>query len=87
MAEVHRHRLLDMEDAERQASEWIARLNADDVSGDDWTCFELWRASHQLHASAYNELVATWYVFTTAEPLVHAVVSFGQSVGLRPRFI
>lgn len=77
MAEVHR--LPDMNHAERQASEWIARLNADDVSDDDRTRFESWRAAHQLHARLYDELAATWRSFIAAGPLVRAV-SFGQSM-------
>ena len=77
MAEVHR--LPDMNHVERQASEWIARLNADDVSDDDRMRFESWRASHQLHARLYDELAATWRSFIAAGPLVRAV-SFGQSM-------
>jgi transmembrane sensor len=77
MAEVHR--LPDWDQAERQASEWIARLNADNVSDDDLAHFESWRTSHQLNARVYDELAATWRAFTAAGPLVRAV-SFGQSM-------
>jgi transmembrane sensor len=77
MAEVHR--LPDVDQAHRQASEWIARLNADDVSDDDRARFESWRTSHQLHARVYEELATTWRSFTAAGPLVRAV-SFGQSM-------
>lgn len=58
MAKVHR--LPDIETTEREASEWIARLNADDVSEDDRARFESWRASHPLHARVYSELAGTW---------------------------
>jgi transmembrane sensor len=77
MADVHR--LPDMREAEREASEWIARLNADDVSADDRARFEVWRAAHPLHARAYEELSDTWRQFTDAGPLVRAV-SFAQSM-------
>ena len=55
MAEVHR--IPDMDQVERQASEWIARLNADDVSADDRARFEVWRSAHPLHARARRHVV------------------------------
>jgi transmembrane sensor len=73
------HRLVDMDRIEREASEWIARLNADDVSAGDRARFEAWRRAHPLHARAYDGLSATWREFTAAGPLVRAV-SFGQSM-------
>jgi transmembrane sensor len=83
------HRLPDMDRIEREASERIARLNADDVSADDRARFEAWCRAHPLHARAYDELSATWCEFTAAGPLVRAV-SFGQSMNeaakvVRPR--
>src|SRR5260370_41844389 len=77
MTEVHR--LPDVSEAEREASEWIARLNADDVSDDDRARFEAWRAAHPTHARVYEELSATWRQFTAAGPLVRAV-SFAHSM-------
>ena len=77
MADVHR--LPDASEVEREASEWIARLNADDVSADDRARFEVWRVAHPLHARAYDELSATWQQFTAAGPLIRAV-SFAQSM-------
>ena len=47
--------------AESQASEWIARLNSDDVSAEDRARFEVWRQRHPRHARAYAELSATWH--------------------------
>lgn len=73
------HRLPDMDRIEREASEWIARLNADDVSVADRGRFEEWRRAHSLHARTYDELAATWRAFTAAGPFVRAV-SFGQSM-------
>lgn len=73
------HRLPDPSAAEREASEWVARLNADDVSGEDRARFEAWRAAHPLHARLYEALCATWRQFTAAGPLVRAV-SFAQEM-------
>src|ERR1700741_5315359 len=87
MVEVHR--LPDTDRIEREASEWIARLNADDVSVDDRARFEVWRRAHSSHARAYEELSETWRAFNAAGPLVRAV-SFGHSMNeaakvVRPR--
>jgi transmembrane sensor len=54
----------DMDEATRQSSEWIARLNADDVSNDDRARFEAWRDSNPHHALAYEELHSTWLWLT-----------------------
>ncbi|HEY0799200.1 MAG TPA: DUF4880 domain-containing protein [Steroidobacteraceae bacterium] len=59
MADVDR--LPDVNHAEREASEWIARLNAEDVSDDDRERFEAWRRAHPLHARLYDELSGTWH--------------------------
>jgi transmembrane sensor len=77
MADVHR--LPDVRKAEREASEWIARLNADDVSADEHLRFEVWRSAHPLHSRVYEELLDTWRQFTAAGPFVRAV-SFVQSM-------
>ena len=77
MADVHR--LPDVNEAEREAAEWIARLNSDDVSDDDRARFKTWRGAHPLHARVYEELSDTWHQFTAAGPLVRAV-SFAQSM-------
>jgi transmembrane sensor len=71
MSEVHR--LPDVSVVEREASEWIARLNADDVSVHDRARFEAWRAGHPLRARIYQDLWATWRQFTAAGPFVRAV--------------
>ena len=57
-----------VESAEREASEWIARLNADDVSPDDGARFEVWRTLHPRNARAYEELATTWRNLTTPQP-------------------
>lgn len=78
MAEIHR--LPDVDEAEREASEWIARLNADDASPEDRARFESWRKAHPRHARAYEELSVTWRHLTEAGRLVRAV-ALGQALG------
>lgn len=77
MSEVHR--LPHTDDIEREASEWIARLNADDVSADDEARFEAWCRAHPWHARVYDELVETWGEFKDAGQIVRAV-SFGNAM-------
>ncbi len=73
MADIHR--LPSIKEVEREASEWIARLNADDVSADDCARFEVWLHSHRLHARTYEELFGTWRQFTQAPPLTQATAA------------
>jgi len=77
MAEVHR--IPSRDEAEREASEWIARLNADDASAEDRARFEIWRNAHPQHARAYEALSVTWQELVKSGPLVRAV-SFGQAM-------
>src|SRR6266404_1563845 len=71
------HRLPSTDDAEREASAWIARMNADDVTADDRTRFEAWLRAQSCNAKAYAELSATWQELVKSGPLVRAVY-FGQ---------
>jgi len=73
------HRLPDVAKTEREAADWFARLNADDVSAEDYTRFEAWLQASSVHAKAYSELCATWTELRRAGPLVRAV-SFGQAM-------
>lgn len=73
------HRLPDPEEVEREASDWFARMNADDVSADDRARFEAWRHAHACNEKAYAELVATWNELVDSRPLVRAV-RFGQAM-------
>lgn len=77
MSEVHR--LPSIEDAEREASDWIARLQADDVSSEDHARFDDWRRASPRHARAYDELMGTWQGFVSAGRTVRAV-SFGNAM-------
>jgi transmembrane sensor len=71
------HRLPTAREAEREASAWIARMNADDVTADDRTRLEAWLRAHSSNAKAYAELSATWQDLLGSGPLVRAVY-FGQ---------
>ena len=71
------HRLPDPRDTERQASDWVARMNADDVTADDRARFEAWLRAHPCNGKAYAELTATWNELVRSGPLVRAVY-FGQ---------
>lgn len=73
------HRLPGTDVAEREASEWITRLNADHVADQDRAHFETWRRASPRNARAYDELAASYGRFVAASPLVRAV-SFGYSM-------
>ena len=75
MGEVHS--LPNPEDTEREASDWFARMNADDVSADDRARFETWLHAYSCNEKAYAELTATWKELVRSGPLVRAV-HFGQ---------
>lgn len=77
MANVHK--LPSLAQAEREASEWIARLDADEVSDDDRALFEQWRCASTTNARAFAELSATYQEFVATGPFVRAV-SFAQSM-------
>jgi transmembrane sensor len=77
MGEVHT--LPNSADTEREASDWFARMNADDVTADDHARFEAWLRAHSCNARAYAELTATWSELVKAGPVVRAVY-FGQAM-------
>ena len=54
MGEVHR--LPNPADTEQEASDWFARMHADDVTADDRARFEAWLHAHSCNESAYAEL-------------------------------
>jgi ferric-dicitrate binding protein FerR (iron transport regulator) len=72
-AMAHTHQFPHTDYVERRASEWIARLNADDVSEDDRVRFDAWLQAHPLHARVYNDMCYTWQRLTAIGPLVRAV--------------
>src|SRR6202035_456893 len=71
------HRLPSTDDAEREASTWFARMNADDVTPGDRARFETWLGANAVNTKAYSELSATWQELVESGPLVRAVY-FGQ---------
>jgi transmembrane sensor len=77
MADIHR--LPNARKVEQEASEWIARLNADDVTAEDRTSFEAWRHAHPLHAQAFEDLSRTWNRFLQAGQLARAA-TFAESM-------
>ena len=62
------HRLPSTDDAEREASTWFARMNADDVTPDDRARFEVWLSANTVNAKAYSELSATWRELVNTQP-------------------
>jgi transmembrane sensor len=77
MADVHH--LPDEQQVLREASEWIARLKAEDVTAEDRSNFAAWRSAHPLHSRTFDDLELTWSRFAAARPVVRAV-AFGQSM-------
>lgn len=73
------HRLPRPQDVEREASAWIARLNAEDVSEEDQARFAAWLRRHPSHGRAYTALCETWRDLENTAPLVRAVY-FGQAM-------
>lgn len=69
----------DRDQVEREAADWIARLNACHVTDEDRTRFAAWCAAHPSHARTYEAMCEAWRAFKAAGPLVRAV-SFGQSM-------
>ncbi|MBL8265374.1 FecR family protein [Steroidobacter sp.] len=82
MAEIHP--LRSAAQIRREASEWIARLNADRVSDDDRSNFEKWRAETASHARAYEEVSATWLQMQRTGELVSSV-ALGQAFSASTR--
>src|SRR5215469_5901136 len=78
------HRLPDSSRVEREAGDWIARLNADDVSDADRALFAAWRAAHPSHARVYDSMAVAWRAFSAAGTVVRAV-SFGESMNQATR--
>ncbi len=66
-------------DTEREAADWFARMNADDVTADDQARFEAWLHAHSCNAKAYGELNGIWKELVKSAPLVRAVY-FGQAM-------
>lgn len=73
------HRLPDAAAVEQEASAWIARLHAEDVTPDDLARFNAWRGAHPRHAQVYEAMSATVDEIKRAGRIVRAV-SFGNAM-------
>src|SRR6202049_79967 len=71
------HRLPSIDETEREAGDWFARMNADEVTAEDRARFEAWLGAHPGNAKVYAEMSKTWQELVTSGPLVRAVY-FGQ---------
>lgn len=83
MADIHR--LPDIKEIEREASEWLTRLDADDASAEDRAAFEAWLRSHPLHARTYAQVLDTWQEFR-ATPLTGVAIECGSEAQGRARY-
>jgi len=72
MADVHQ--LPTLRNVEQEASEWIARLEAEDVAPEDRVRFEAWRRAHPLNAQAFEDVSATWRRFLQAGQVAGAAM-------------
>jgi transmembrane sensor len=54
----------------QEASEWIARLNADEVTAEDRARFDSWKRADPLNSQVFEALSQTWRRFVDAGPLV-----------------
>jgi transmembrane sensor len=77
MTDVRRLPLPDT--VEREASQWIIRIEAGEATEADRAQFAQWHSAHPMHARVYDELRATWQEIAATAPLVQAV-SFGEAM-------
>jgi len=67
MADVHQ--LPTLRSVEQEASEWIARLEAEDVTPEDRVRFAAWLRANPQNSQAFEDVSATWRRFVKAGPL------------------
>jgi transmembrane sensor len=67
MADVHQ--LPTLRSVEQEASEWIARLEAEDVTPEDRVRFAAWLRANPQNSQAFEDVSATWCRFVKAGPL------------------
>jgi len=68
------HRLPSVRNVKQEASDWIARLNADEVTAEDRARFDAWRRADPVNSQVFEELSQTWRRFVQAGSLVRAAV-------------
>jgi len=81
MADVHQ--LPTLRSVEQEASEWIARLEAEDVTPEDRVRFAAWLRANPQNSQAFEDVSATWLRFVKAGPL--AEMKTGAAVVLQHR--
>jgi transmembrane sensor len=69
----------DRQKAEREAIDWIVRLNSGHLSADGRARFETWRRADAAHAQAFTDVASTWQEFKQAGGIVRTV-SFGAAM-------
>lgn len=84
MADVHQ--LPTLRNVEQEASEWIARLEAEDVTPDDRVRFEAWLRANPQNSQAFEDVSATWRRFVKAGPLADMKTGAGARVGTTADF-
>src|SRR4051812_46617200 len=67
MADVHQ--LPTLRSVEQEASEWIARLEAEDVTPEDRVRFAAWLRANPQNSRDFEDVSATWCRFVKAGPL------------------
>jgi transmembrane sensor len=67
MADIHQ--LPTLRSVEQEASEWIARLEAEDVTPEDRARFAAWLRANPQNSQAFEDVSATWRRFVVAGPL------------------
>jgi transmembrane sensor len=65
--------LKDQATLRREASEWIARLERENVTQADREAFADWLSTSPRHARAYESLRATWNELSATRSLVQAI--------------
>jgi transmembrane sensor len=79
MADVHQ--LPTLRSVEQEASEWIARLEAEDVTPEDRVRFAAWLRANPQHSQAFEDVSATWLRFVKAGPLAEMKTGAGARMG------
>ena len=73
------HRLPEEGQVLEEASAWMARLQAEDVTAEEKARFHAWCSAHPLHRRVIEDLTGILNRFAAVRPLVSAV-AFGQSM-------
>src|SRR3954452_4628401 len=80
MADVHQ--LPTLRSVEQEASEWIARLEAEDVTPEDRVRFAAWLRANPQNSQAFDDVSATWRRFVKAGPLADMKTGAGAQTAV-----